>query len=238
MKIKEEELKTIYPNTMNIIWAQMPEAAKEEYLEIYTLYRKLLTEYMCKKINLKKYDEEIKNSDLNFKNIYEDKMDIYQKASKDYLKYLYIRNNVYIERLTEGEKQILMQKIQSKNTDLDDATEKLIQETYKKVIFEDISRNGSNCITMYGPDSSSFMSRNDALVIGVRYDEFYSEGMSDREWDKLHDRQLIFLEDLEQNLWETENNKLEVPLSIFKYNEFSVRLSGGSNQERKEEEER
>ena len=78
--------------------------------EVYLLYRKLFTEYIIEKTELKKYDEEIKNSNLNFIPVEEEKMDIYQYFSCDILKYFYIRNNLYLEKLDKKDINFLEKK--------------------------------------------------------------------------------------------------------------------------------
>ena len=57
----------------------------------YLMYRKLFTQYIIEKLNLKKYDDEIAESKLNFIEVKEKQMDIYQYFSKDKLKYFYKR---------------------------------------------------------------------------------------------------------------------------------------------------
>lgn len=89
--------------------------------------------------------------------------------------------------------------------------------------FEDVMRNGKTCQTFYGPDSDSFLARNDAIVIGMRYDEFYENGLSDSEWDKLHDKQLLYLYSLLNKMNVQLANNSDIPISVLKYNEFSVR---------------
>lgn len=219
--LSKEALSTIYPrNGIEL---------SEKDMALYSLYRKLLTEFIIKRIKLKEYDEKIGNSGLNFRINAEKDMDLYQYFSKDDLKYFYIRNNIYIERLEEKEKGFLLERIRNNNYDLDEDAERMVSNTYKKVIFEDVKRDGSNCITFYGPSSDSFSARNDSLVIGMRYDEFCTNGLDDNSWDKLHDKQLMYLYAIFEDIAKNAKGKLDTLVTVLKYNEFSIRTMSNSN---------
>lgn len=222
-QLSEKEIENIYPNNIIKTIEEMKEEDKEIYLLKYSLYRKLFTEYMIQKLNLKEYDEELKNSELEFIPNNKEDMDIYQYFSSKELRYFYIRNNIYIENLNKEEESFLQQKIDNKNYDLDEESKKMIEETYQKVIFEDILKHGEKCIINYGPDSSSFMASNDAIVIGVRYDEFVENGLDDNEWQELYEKQLLYLGALRDRMYVKLKGDLQVPLAILKYNEYSVR---------------
>ena len=214
----------------------------KQFAREYNLYRKLFTEYLIKKLELKKYDGEIINSDLNFKTVDEEKKDVYQYFLGDELKYFYIRNNIYIERLTEEEKRFLDNKLKEGNETLDDETQKFIEKTYAKMIFEDVGQDGKKYITFYGPNSSSFTAENDSVVIGIRYDEFYSDGLDDETWDDLHMKQMMYLEDVIYKLVDEQAEKLSVPMTVLQYSDFSIRTRNLNNKSIKkispEEEER
>lgn len=229
-KIKSEELETIYPNNTGIVFKSMSKDSQDNYMELYYLYRKLFTQYIIEKLNLKMYDEKIENSGLDFKINNEEDMDVYQYFSSNALKYFYIRNNIYIEKLDDSSVKILKRKIKANNYELDEEARELIENTYRTVIFEDSLKDGSLCMTLFGPNSINYFARNDALVIGVRYDEFGQSDLDDNSWDKLHDEQLFYL----YGLVEEMNNKFiddsSIPVSIIKYNEFSTRSRINKNE--------
>ena len=220
-QINENQLKSVYPNKITDKLEKMSKQEKENYLLKYFSYRKLFTEYMIKKLDLKKYDDELAESKLNFKPNSEKDMDIYQYFSSEELKYFYIRNNIYIERLNEEETKFLTNKIDD-NCELDLETEKFIEDTYEKVIFEDVLGNGELCEINYGPDGISFMAGNDAIVVGVRYEEFNTNGLNDKEWSELHYNQLLFLGKTIDKINVSVLDMFKVPVNIIKYNEFSV----------------
>lgn len=224
--VENEELDLLNPNR------KFKNITEEEYAEIYSIYRKLFTEYMIEKLNLKEYDRRIKNSGLNFCVNKEEDMDLYQYFSSEYLDYFYLRNNLYIEKLNDNELDFFRKKLKTGNYNLDDESRVMMEKTYQKIIFEDVLGNGEECTTFFGP-SSGYMAKNNGLIIGVRYDEFARNGLSDDKWDKLHNRQKRFLTQLIGEMKENIEKKVEGPIYFFRYNEFSIRKR---NKEREEEE--
>lgn len=235
-KVNEKNLRTISPNNSTMILSTMSNEKKEEYIELYNMYRRLFSEFIIKKIDLQEYDKKIESSELKFKQLAQEDMDIYQFFTSDELRYFYIRNNIYIENLTDEEKNILKRKMLEENYELDEEALKMIESTYKKVIFEDALKNGKKCFTFFGPNSRNFMAENDSLVIGVRYDEFFSEGMNDEEWDKLHDNQLIYLSKIVKEMDTEMKNKIDIPVSILMYDDFSTKRRQEDIQKKEEEE--
>ena len=221
-RLYDEDLKTIYPNCTNISLDNMPENQKKKYLLLYNMYRKLFTVYIMQKLKLKSYDKKIEKSELGFTANKKQDMDIYQYFSSDILKYFYIRNNIYIEKLNKKEIDFLEKKIQSKNYELDDETMQIIESSYRRVIFEDVLKNGELCKTLYGPNSSNFFADNNAIIIGVRYDEFAENKLNDDEWDELHQQQVEFLESLITRMNKNLNSNSAVPIEILEYSEFSI----------------
>lgn len=214
MKTINENMIKIKSNTMST----------KEYIDLYNIYRFFMTKYIIEKLKLKEYDKKIKNNKSNFLPIEEDKMDVYQFFSCDELEYIYIRNNVYIERLSNKEINLLKDKLKNNDYSIDDSIEELIEKTYQKVIFEDIMKNGKKYQIMYGPDSSRFFARNDSLVLGIRYDEFAIINLTDEEWKIQNKKQREFLRNIINEMTKEFENKLNIPIKIIKYNDYSVNI--------------
>ena len=113
--------------------------------------------------------------------------------------------------------------METNNYELDAEAEKFIESTYQKVIFEDALKNGNTCMVLYGPDSSSYFARNDSVVIGFRYDEFAENGLDDNAWDELHDKQVIYIYSLLKEMNANIQGILPTPMSILRYNDFSIK---------------
>lgn len=221
--INEENFDTRFPKLNESLFNDMDNNMKETYLEIYSIYRKLFSEYIIDKLQIKNYDFELMNSNLNFVKVIEKDMDIYQNFNKEILNYFYIRNNLYIERLTPSERKILYTKFLSGDYSLDENTKVIIENSYKRIIFEDIHKDGSNCYINMGPDNSDYYVPNQSIVIGFRYDEFNLNNLSDEQWDNLHDKQLLYLSEFLLKMSKEISSKVNIPIQVIKYNEYSVK---------------
>lgn len=225
-------------NKINI--KEMTSSEKAEYIKEYSLYRKWFTEYIIKMLNLKEYDEKIKNSGLNLKPNDLKDMDIYQYFSSDDLSYFYIRNNIYLERLSDDEKAFLQAQLRKENFDLDENATEFIEKTYKKVVvenFEDFDNLFGETLYFYGPNTMRFAAPGNALVIGMRYDEFAEDGASDEEWKRQHDEQEMFIYPIFDRMSYQFEKILGMPVSVIKYNQFSVKKRRMKEKDTEEREE-
>lgn len=221
-KVMEQDYKLLFPKSKeNDNFETMNEIEKEKYLSLYSIYRKLLTEYLIKKIGLKEIDQSIIESGLSFIPINEEDMDFYQYFSADDLKYLYLRNNVYIERLTNEERKFLEERISSEDYNLDKKAEELIERSFRKVISECEEENNKTKV-FFGPTTSSYLVSNDSIVIGLRYDEFADTDISDAEWDEQNNNQINYLVKLFNNVIENIKESTNLAVSFIKYNELTV----------------
>ena len=163
-----------------------------------------------KKYDLNLYDKMIKDSNRLFTKVDTNDMDIYQYVSSKYLDYLYIRNNIYIEKLSKEELLYLS----STKELLDSNNEQFIEKTYKKVIFE-------NEYTMYGPDNSKYLKKPNTLIIGLRCKSIDLNNDSDDELDNFLSQQQylkLFIPELSRQLNDRNLDSIEV----IEYNNSSV----------------
>lgn len=195
---------------------------KEEYIKVYTLYRRWFSKYIIEKLGLKEYDNQIKDSELDIVPIGTQNMDMYQYFSKDDLTYFYIRNDIYIDRLDDTEKEYIKGKIAERKYDLDEESKGFIERTYKKVIIHEIAKRFKNSVVFYGQNTRSYEAPSDALVIGARYDEFVENNLSDEEWRKLHDEQFLFLQSMYDEMSVLLEDKVDMPVSVISYNDYSI----------------
>ncbi len=194
--------------------------AKENYLIFYKLYSDLLYRYLIEKLKLNTYDEMIRDARNHFEPVNDNKMDFYQLLAKDYLKYFYIRNNLYIERLTNEELTFLRKKIEGENLDFDEESKEFIQKTYPKVIAEIDDSKDIN--VNYGPDNVPFYKSAHALIIGVRFDDYYlAANETEEEWNNKYPSREFELENITFCL-EKSLEKFEVKGYVIRYNDFSI----------------
>lgn len=210
VEIDKNLLETKLPYRNKEYFDSMSLESQENYLKLYKLYNNLLVQYLIKKYDLNLYDKMIQNSKRNFKKVDTNDMDIYQYVSSKYLDYLYIRNNIYIEKLSQEELLYLS----STKELLDSNNEQFIEKTYKKVIFE-------NEYTMYGPDNSKYLKKPNTLIIGLRYKSIDLNNDSDNELDNFLSQQQylkLFIPELSRQL----NNRNLDSIEVIEYNNSSV----------------
>ena len=207
VEIDKNLLETKLPYRNKEYFDSMSLESQESYLKLYKLYNNLLVQYLIKKYDLNLYDKMIKDSNRLFTKVDTNDMDIYQYVSS---KYLDIRNNIYIEKLSQEELLYLS----STKELLDSNNEQFIEKTYKKVIFE-------NEYTMYGPDNSKYLKKPNTLIIGLRCKSIDLNNGSDDELDNFLSQQQylkLFIPELSRQLNDRNLDSIEV----IEYNNSSV----------------
>lgn len=214
-----KNLQNLFPRTNSEDYEKMPDDLKELYIVLNCQYRDLFIDYFIRKLDLKEYDDKIKNSKFNYKKLERKNMDIYQATCADKLDYFYVRNNFYIERLDEIEKSFVYNCIGNKLNTPDLIKDRFIERTFRKVIFEDVMHNGEVCTTNYGPESPRYYAYNNSLVIGVRHDEFNEAELSEEDEIEKMKFFLNICKEIEMNISE----KIQTPVNVIKYNDFSIK---------------
>lgn len=199
------------------------------YLNVYNSYNDLLIQFLSKKYYLKNVDEELEKKKDTYPEVPSSEKDLYQTLSSGYLKYFYLRNNIYVERLTKEEVDYLLAMSNSGNLELTPEIEKFINDTYLRVILENPNEKGVNI--NYGPDNFKYYKPSNAIVIGVRYNQFQNlsndEGALD-DFMKTKHNIFLFAQFLEYKV------KLDTDISfcVIEYDEFSVHKKTVSNVKR------
>jgi len=183
------------------------------------IYVKWLINYLNDMIYLIEFDKKIKENELCFVPIKSDEIDLYQKYSKAYLDYFYIRNDINIDILNQDEKKYLEE---NNNKEYDDEIKKYIELTLDRVLF---SRNmsGSRKLVLYGPPLQNYMAYNDSIVIGFRFDEYNNEKkLADKEWMDNYIQKMKYIDELFSKIKEIGRTKLNKDIFIIKYNEYTI----------------
>ena len=205
----------------NDYFGRLTKEEKKKYINLMVLYYDLLIKYIDKKTNIVDVDNKFKNSTLNYVSVEEENMDIYQYISSDSLKYLYIRNNIYIESLNNAEVNFL-NKVLENNAEYNDEIDNFINNTYKKVITEPGDKNYEVLFCENGI-SRNYMVQNGTLVIGFRYDTFNLNGMNDNEWNSNHNEKISEIFSITEVYSFMLNASLGIPCKILEYNDFNVK---------------
>jgi hypothetical protein len=142
------------------------EAPNERYFLLMSRYKRILEAFLLEKLPLKLIDKNMKESKLDFRPIPEAKQDYYQKSSGMGLDYIYLRNDLHIEKLTLEELRFLEAK-----SSFDEEAKAFLVSTAERVVnpFDEVR------LVFYGPQNGRFLCDSNAIVIGIRYDEFESD---------------------------------------------------------------
>ena len=195
---------------------------KQLYLKEYSLYNRLLLLYLLKNTSLKEYDEVLKNNKDYYLSVpEEDEQDMYQFLCNDILTYFYIRNNLFIENLSEEEKTYL-DSLLDKEIEYNQDVEDFIKSTFSKVIFADIDKKGSkNRRYNLGPsDNQSFYVDNSSLVIGLRLELFVHQ--EEKDISKKYFAGLSYIDTLCEELKEKMSKELNYDVQVIQYSDSSV----------------
>ncbi len=222
-KITKENLETRFPNNSAFTLESMEEETLHDYLNLYSYTQTLLNSFVSETLGISRYDAYLSYSPLHYQTVLESEMDIYQYLSMSVLKYFYVRNNLYLERLTSEERSFLINKMLREDLSIDEKTKDFLLSVFPRLIVETNKVSGEIGITNFGPEVPNFMAPMNSLVIGLRYDEFYEGNLSDDEWDSNHEKQRVEVAKMMAQLNEELSSKISIPIKVIQYNEFSIK---------------
>ena len=208
-----------FPKLNEKYFNSLSDEEKQTYLKRLETYHNALINMLIKSLDLNTFEDSINNSKNAFKPVSNDKKDLYQLMSSDKLKYIYLRNNLYIERLSEEELKIL-------DNNKNEEVYPLVQKTFKKVIDD---YPGKNMITNYGPDADSFYTKSSNLIFGIRIDDDYFP----EESNKL---ELIMNREFELDFFKTFleitiKEKCDIEGTLIHYTKDSIKLLNNKDKE-------
>ncbi len=189
------------------------------YFELLNRYKSFLEQYLKEKLCLDLIDENLEKSPLGFEKIKDEDKDFYQKTSTMGLNYIYLRNNIYIEHLKDEDIEFL-----SKQSEYNDTTKEFIKRTCISVInpYEDSK------IIFYGPENQKHICDSTDIVLGIRYDEFVTNGMSDDEFQKNFVEKLALIGNLIGLISVVSEKEIGHKVKLIQYNSASI-IKGKEN---------
>lgn len=203
------------------------EQGNVQYMVCENVYRYFLEQYLINKTSIKRIDDNFTNSDLNFQKVLDSDKDFYQYYSN--LNYLYIRNTLYVEKLSSNDLNMLINRYNKQDKNFDDEMMNLIERTYKSVIKTDIN-NEEELIQKYGqidvnygPEIAAYTRPINALVIGFRCMDKEIENESIDEHIERTSKENEFKDKCLRELEEDIKNRLGVGCSAIEYDEFSIK---------------
>jgi len=184
----------------------------DDYRLMQALYKKAFISYIADKLDLKRYDDELSNSGLNFVSHENDSY----LGAKHYLgtKYIMILNRCYIEQLDKNDLEILRRTLEAGNAEVTDELADLVRRTWQDVI-KIRDDEADNFYVMINKDPVYTFS-NDAIVLGIGTVMYKDEnGNVDMEKE---DEKAEFLENYCARMMEEMDGKLgDVPIKVFSF---------------------
>ncbi len=187
----------------------------EEESQIATIYRQILSQYLLETLELETYDQELSNSEMRYiPNEGNDVMYV-QERDKMNLTYLYLRNELHVERLTDEHVAILLEESVNGNVYSDKAKEVVLKTFANVIAYKEIKSDADKKIkTSYDSSATEDFVTVDALVLVIgnmkEFDENGNFVDYSHEIEKLKE-----LEKFAANMEEDLNGKLgEVPIRV------------------------
>ena len=165
---------------------------QSKYDLVVNIYKYILEYYINSKINLSKYDNLIKNSDLFIG------VNTKYKSLNYYLnlEYIFLINNLFIEKLSIEDINLLIDKFDKNN--ISNELINIVERTYKDVIYDNYIKGQYQniiCNVCYGPPAPFNLVNNNVLVFKIYYGKNLITLDGD-EFVELHKKQLAFFDDL------------------------------------------
>ena len=129
--------------------------------------------------------------------------------SNSIFKYFYVRNNLYLEKLSNEDIENLLSNDSNKKD--------IVLRTFKDII--NIDDGYKVC---YGPDTDNFWYDSDILVLGFRFLEFSDNGLSDEAWEEEFYKKRTYLNNMFSSLEASLTEKLGLKVKICEYDEYSI----------------
>lgn len=211
-KITKENIEKEYPNNLRNNNLIKKRGLENKYFDLLNKYNKFLTSFLKEKLPLEQIDENMGKSELDFVRIEENDMDFYQITSTIELNYIYLRNNIYIEKLNDDDIKYL-----EKKKEYDEEVSTFINRTFKNVI----NPYNDSKMTFYGPENRNFMCDSDELVLGIRYDEFNTK-LEDEEFKENFLKKQEIISQLTLVLGIVALQELNCNINVIQYNEISI----------------
>ncbi len=168
----------------------------EDFLRYQIMYKQLIEKMLFSSVNASSIDKYIANNNLSIPTVDDADYNFYHKYSLLGSKYLFLRNNIHIERLNNDEIEEL------KNNPSND----FFNRTFKKVLFE-----SDNSFTYFGSPSKKNEVKSNSLIFEFAYDLKKVTSMDQiNEINKL----LVFIDNYVNEI----ATKIRIPISILEYN--------------------
>lgn len=185
------------------------------YLQVQGLYQKALDYYILNNSSIKKYDDMISNSELDFGLIDEKHKHIHHINSYLDLKYIYVRNFLFIEKLNMQQLSYIYNKILINDLNIDNQLIEIVKNTYKDVI-NDNYKHGEykqNTTTCYGSVIPDNIVASNSLVFCIHYGKNNIK-LEKEDFLNNYKEKRTFLDNLKQDMEMNLSKELNINVKI------------------------
>jgi len=187
------------------------------YNNIEKVYKYLFESYLMRMVNLKEYNDKIKNSGLDFGVSHPTQAQLIS-GIPEYLnlEYIYLLNNFYVEKMDINYINVLKEYAVKGDFTLNDVVIDIVKRTYKDVIrnnYRDGSYTNDSYKICYGYAIPSNMCDNDALVLKIYYSK-NTTTMNDIEFIKNIKDKEAYLKEVSNHLINEIKEKLDINVCI------------------------
>lgn len=195
----------------------------DKFYVLYKNYKILLEKFLVSKLPLLEYDNKIDNSGLLFYPVKREDMDIYQLLSTMNLKYIYLRNVLNVDKLSNDDIELIISLNENELINSNDKMIELINRTYKDVLSSNRDSNDDTYMVCYGTDTDYFWHDSRDLVFGIRHDEYADNGLGqNKDWLNNYYKQNKLIGDCIKELDSKCMEILGINVHFLKYDEVSV----------------
>ena len=228
MHVVREMFETRIPKGNNKWFESLSMDEQGTYYILFYKYIDMLYQWFIEEFQLRKYDEMLCNSRNKLKPIDMKEMDLYQYLGSRYLKFFYIRNNVYLERLHPNELRYLVGRLQCADNTLNEKDVEFLKKTFVRLLPENIDKiEGKHTLTNYGPNKDlDYIRLDNVIVIGVRHAEYYVANEEEKaKFNEISNDRALAVETVisifDEKKWDW-SKKYGIHFSIIQYDDFSV----------------
>ena len=189
------------------------------YTSVQKLYIKCFEQILLSKVDLKKYEERIENSKCNIGPVKVKNKTYYHNLSSMNLKFIYIRNFFYVEKLNENDLSIMIQKVNNNNYEVDNALMDIVNRTYKDVLANNYVNGEYLDVTEVVYDASTghgenYTTTSDALALTIQYGDNLIDLSGQAFMENMHN-QIELLKSIQEELSSDITNNFGMKAKIF-----------------------
>lgn len=183
------------------------------FSDIHNMYKLILEKQLNDKLPFKEFERQLADSDLHYVALTKEQQNFYQRYSSLKTKYIYLRNDVYVERLSKRDLTTFENNRSNEKFLVDPALNQIVKETSEKVtrVIDD-----DNPELMTGYDLSGKKNvLNNSVVFEISYQVDYDPEGNYINKSREIVKEEYLTDDLVPELLNSLTTELSQPVAIF-----------------------